>query len=104
MYAQIRFYAEDACFLRITNEPIGAGPVKALHWLEPALAAHAASALRLNNHKRYFHTHFAGTELEFKYNLTPGTDIWATAMELLKALRHGALDGCRPEYRDELQT
>ncbi|RSN03169.1 hypothetical protein DMB42_35420 [Nonomuraea sp. WAC 01424] len=104
VYAQIGFYAEDACFLRITNEPIGAGPVEALHWLEPALAEHAASALRLNNHKRYFHTHFAGTELEFKYNLTPGTDIWATAMELLTALRHGALDGCRPEYRDELQT
>ncbi|MEV4335312.1 hypothetical protein AB0K02_33265 [Streptomyces sp. NPDC049597] len=44
------------------------------------------------------------TELEYKYNLTPGTDIWATAKQLLKALRHGALDGCRPEYRDEFQT
>ncbi|WP_326644649.1 hypothetical protein OG884_10855 [Streptosporangium sp. NBC_01755] len=102
-YAQIRFYPEDACFVRITQEPVGEGPVEALIWLDPVLIAHEASALRLNNHLRYFHSHFAGTELEYKYNLTPGTDIWAASMELLKVLRHGELADCRPEYRDEFQ-
>jgi hypothetical protein len=102
-YAQIRFFADDACFVRTTREPVGAGPVQALRWLEPMLAAHAESALRLNNHLRYFRTHFAGTELEYKYNLAPGTDIWAVAMELLKALRHGELADYRPEYREEFQ-
>lgn len=103
VYAQIRFYPEDACFVRISREPVGAGAVEALRWLDPALAAHAEFALPLNNHLRYFRTHFAGTELEYKYNLTPGTDIWAASMDLLQALRRGELTDCRPEYRDEFQ-
>ncbi|MGW2993400.1 hypothetical protein ACWDA9_17105 [Streptomyces sp. NPDC001193] len=102
-YGQIRFYAEDACFVRTTSKPIGDGPVDALRWLEPALDAHAQAALRLNNHQRCFRTHFAGTELEYKYNLEPAPDIWATSLELLKAVRHGELPGCRPEYREEFQ-
>nr|WSW48669.1 hypothetical protein OG296_36635 [Streptomyces sp. NBC_01001] len=102
-YGQIRFYADDACFVRTTRNPVGDGPVDALRWLKPALAAHADAALRLNNHLRYFHTHFAGTELEYKYNLEPAPDIWATSLELLKAVRHGELPDCRPEYREEFQ-
>ncbi|MGW1656187.1 hypothetical protein [Streptomyces atratus] len=50
-----------------------------------------------------FRTHFAGTELEFKYTLDPTPDIWAASMELLKSLRDGKLKGCRPEYREEFQ-
>ncbi|KIF04751.1 hypothetical protein PL81_17075 [Streptomyces sp. RSD-27] len=103
-YAQIHFFPEDACFVRTTPAPVGASPVEELRWLEPVLEAHSAAALQLNNHKRYYRTHFAGTELEFKYNLTSGTDIWATAMDLLKTLRTGGLVGCRPEYRDEFQA
>ncbi|WP_055483437.1 hypothetical protein [Sphaerimonospora mesophila] len=103
-YAQIRFYPEDACFVRITGEPVDEGPVEALRWLDPVLAAYETSALRLNNQPSHFRTHFAGTELEYKYNLTPGTDIWAASMELLKALRHGELADCRPEYRNEFQV
>ena len=102
-YAQIRFYAGDACFVRTTKEPTGAGPVEALRWLESVLTARAESAPRLNNHLRYFRTHFAGTELEYKYNLEPGTNIWAISIELLKALRDGELADCRPEYREEHQ-
>ena len=102
-YAQIRFHADDGCFIRTTRELVGAGPVEALRWLGPVLASHAESALRLNNHLRYFRIHFAGTELEYKYNLTPGTDIWAASMEVLKALRHGELADCRPEYREEFE-
>lgn len=30
VYAQIRFYAEDACFVRTTPEPVGNGPVESL--------------------------------------------------------------------------
>ncbi|WP_405842578.1 hypothetical protein OG528_29860 [Streptomyces platensis] len=103
VYAQIRFYPQDACFVRTTPEPVGEGPVQALRWLTPALAAHTASSMQLNNHLRYFRTHFAGTELEYKYNLDPAPDVWAVSLELLKALRTGELDGCRPEYREEFQ-
>ncbi|WP_079408424.1 hypothetical protein [Streptomyces sp. 3211] len=102
-YGQIRFYASDVCFVRTTPSPVGHGPVDALRWLDPVLAAHAGSALRLNNHLRYYRTHFAGTELEYKYNLEPAPDIWATALELLRGIRQGELPGCRPEYRDEFQ-
>ncbi|WP_405589721.1 hypothetical protein [Streptomyces sp. NBC_01190] len=105
VYAQIQFHAEDACFVRTTREPVGAGaPPEALRWLESALAAHAAAALRLNNHQRYFRTHFAGTELEYKYNLTPQADIWAVSHALLRALTHGDVPGCRPEYRQEFHN
>ncbi|WP_413116255.1 hypothetical protein ACK1X7_37110 [Streptomyces sp. CY1] len=102
-YAQIRFYPEDACFVRTTRKPVGHGPVEALRWLDPVLSAHAESNMALNNHLRYFRTHFAGTELEYKYTLDPAPDIWAASLELLKALRDGELEGCRPEYREEFQ-
>ncbi|MEV8291039.1 hypothetical protein [Streptomyces niveus] len=102
-YAQIRFYPEDACFVRTTRDPVGCGPVEELRWLDPVLMAHAESSMLLNNHLRYFRKHFKGTELEFKYTLDPAPDIWAASMELLKALREGELDGCRPEYREEFQ-
>jgi hypothetical protein len=59
-YAQIRFYADDACFVRTTPEPVGVGPVEAPRWLQPVLAAHAKSARRLNNHLRYFRTTSVG--------------------------------------------
>jgi hypothetical protein len=102
-YAQIRFYREDAAFVRTTREPVGEGPVEALNWLAPVLASHAESSMALNNHLRYFGKHFRGTELEYKYTLDPQPNIWAASMELLNALRGGELDGCRPEYREEFQ-
>lgn len=104
VYAQIRFHPEDACFVRTTREPAGHGPVELLHWLEPVLSARAELSMALNNHLRYFRTHFAGTELEYKYTLDPAPDIWAASMELLKALRTGELRDCRPEYREEFQV
>ncbi|EGE39594.1 hypothetical protein GTY83_00910 [Streptomyces sp. SID4928] len=103
VYAQIRFHPEDACFVRTTPEPVGAGPVEELRWLQPALRAHSEHHRALNNHRRYFRTHMAGTELEIKYTLDPAPDIWDASMSLLKALRDGELEGCRPEYRDEFQ-
>ncbi|WP_326681665.1 hypothetical protein [Streptomyces sp. NBC_01237] len=103
VYAQIRFHPEDACFVRTTQEPVGAGPVEELRWLRPALTAHSDHGRALNNHRRYFRTHLSGTELEVKYTLDPAPDIWTASMSLLKALRNGELEGCRPEYRDEFQ-
>ncbi|QMU67281.1 hypothetical protein [Streptacidiphilus sp. P02-A3a] len=102
-YAQIRFHHEDACFVRTTREPVGAGPVESLRWLKPTLDEHANLEPRLNNHQRYYRTHFAGTELEYKYNLEQHPNIWASSMELLKALRHGELPDCLPEYRQEFE-
>ncbi|MFF9157630.1 hypothetical protein ACF1AB_36025 [Streptomyces sp. NPDC014846] len=102
-YAQIRFHPEDACFIRTTREPVGHGPAEELHWLDPMLTARTESSTALNNHLRYFRKHFLGTELEFKYTLDPAPDIWAASMELLKALRNGELEECRPEYREEFQ-
>ncbi|WP_037620101.1 hypothetical protein [Streptomyces aureus] len=103
-YAQIRFHPEDACFVRTTREPVGHGPVELLRWLEPVLSSRAELSMALNNHLRYFRTHFAGTELEYKYTLDPAPDIWAASMGLLKALRDGELRDCRPEYREEFQV
>lgn len=102
-YAQIRFHPEDACFVRTTHEPVGRGSVEELRWLDPVLAAHAKSSMALNNHLRYFRKHFTGTELEVKYTLDPSLNIWPASMGLLKALRDGELQDCRPEYREEFQ-
>ncbi|WP_405884021.1 hypothetical protein OG762_39130 [Streptomyces sp. NBC_01136] len=102
-YAQIRSYADDACFVRTTAEPVGSGAVTQLYWLEPVLASFRRFDLQLGNHLLYFRNHHAGTELEFKYTLDPAPDIWTAAMEVLGSLHAGELPGCRPEYREEFQ-
>ncbi len=104
VYTQVRFLAEDACFVRVTPEPVGAGPVEELGWLAPALAAHASHALFLNNHQRYYRKCFPGQELEFKYTLDPAPDIWALTVELNRRIHAGDLAGFIPEYRDEFQA
>ncbi|MBT0773336.1 hypothetical protein KIH74_30605 [Kineosporia sp. J2-2] len=104
VYAQVRFLAQDACFVRITPEPVGAGAVEELNWLRPGLAAHAGHALFLNNHQRYYRKAFPGQELEYKYNLEPVPDIWALTVELNRRLHAGELTGYLPEYRDEFQA
>jgi len=103
-YAQILLGPRDACFIRSTLEPVGRGPVDALDWLGPVLDAHAAAGRALNNHRRYYRTYFAGTELEYKYNLEPVPNVWVAARELLKDLRDGELPGYRPEYGDDFQA
>jgi len=102
-YAQIRAHAEDACFVRSTEEPVGHGPAEQLHWLRPVLTAHQRYELLVGNHHLYFRNHFKGTELEYKYTLDPAPDIWEAGMEVLRALRAGELAGCRPEYREDFQ-
>ncbi|MEV0174407.1 hypothetical protein AB0I00_25195 [Streptomyces sp. NPDC050803] len=104
VYTQVRFLAEDACFVRVTTEPVGPGPVEALGWLAPALAAHAEHALFLNNHQRYYRKCFPGQELEYKYTLDPAPDIWALTVELNRRIHAGELTGFIPEYRDEFQA
>jgi hypothetical protein len=104
VYGQVRFLAEDACFVRITPEPVGTGPVEGLGWLAPGLAAHAEHALFLNNHQRYYRKAFPGQELEYKYTLDPAPDIWALTVELHRRIRAGELTGFIPEYRDEYQA
>lgn len=104
VYTQVRFLAEDACFVRVTPEPVGAGPVDALGWLAPGLDAHAEHALFLNNHQRYYRKCFPGQELEYKYTLAPAPDIWALTVELNRRIQAGGLTGFVPEYRDEFQA
>ncbi|WP_329563614.1 hypothetical protein [Kitasatospora sp. NBC_01266] len=104
VHGQVRFLAEDACFVRITSEPVGDGPVERLDWLAPALAAHAEHALFLNNHQRYYHKCFPGQELEYKYTLDPAPDGWALTLELHRRIRAGRLPGYVMEYRDEFQA
>lgn len=104
VYSQVRFLAEDACFVRVTQEPVGCGAAESLSWLEPALEAHAKNALFLNNHQRYYRKCFPGQELEYKFTLDPPPDIWALTVTLHQRIRRGELSGFIPEYRDEFQA
>ncbi|MGW2584228.1 hypothetical protein ACWCYZ_23365 [Streptomyces virginiae] len=104
VHSQIRFLAEDAAFIRITEEPIPAADVADLSWLPEAVRLHAERFLFLNNHQRYYRKCFSGKELEYKYTLVPPVDAWTLTVELYGELRGGALPGYLMEYRDEFQA
>ncbi|MFI9162059.1 hypothetical protein [Kitasatospora aureofaciens] len=104
VHSQIRFLAEDACFIRITEEPVPAAGIEELGWLPQALARHAEQFLFLNNHQRYYRKCFPGKELEYKYTLTPPVDAWTLTLELYRDVKGGALPGYLMEYRDEYQA
>ncbi|MGW1812908.1 hypothetical protein ACWCQM_04900 [Streptomyces sp. NPDC002125] len=104
VHSQIRFLAEDACFIRITPEPVATADVETLGWLPDAVRLHAEGFLFLNNHQRYYRKCFTGRELEYKYTLAPPVDVWTTTVELYQNLLEGGLPGYIMEYRDEYQA
>ncbi|WP_432089512.1 hypothetical protein [Streptomyces sp. bgisy095] len=104
VHSQIRFLAEDACFIRITPEPVATAEVGELGWLTEAVRLHAEQFLFLNNHQRYYRKCFGGKELEYKYTLTPPVDSWTLTVELYQELLAGGLPGYVMEYRDEFQA
>ncbi|MFJ7626094.1 hypothetical protein ACIQZN_06345 [Streptomyces sp. NPDC097595] len=104
VHSQIRFLAEDACFIRITPEPVPTAGVEELGWLPEAVRLHAEQFLLLNNHQRYYRKCFAGRELEYKYTLSPPVDIWTLTVEMYGSLLGGSLPGYVMEYRDEYQA
>ena len=53
VYTQIRFRAEDACFIRLTAQPLPSAGPESLDWLGEAVRLHAAQAIYLNNHQLY---------------------------------------------------
>lgn len=104
VYSQIRFLAEDACFIRITPEPLAADTdPEDLAWLPAALELHARRFLFLNNHQRYYRKLFGGNELEYKYTLD-APDCWTLTAEMQRRIRAGLLPGYVMEYRDEFQA
>ncbi|MEN3584896.1 hypothetical protein AAH978_12185 [Streptomyces sp. ZYX-F-203] len=104
VHGQIRFLAEDACFVRITPEAVDTAGVEELAWLPEAVRLHGERFLFLNNHQRYYRKCFGGKELEYKYTLTPPVDSWTLTVELYQSLLNGELPGYIMEYRDEYQA
>ncbi|MGW7051080.1 hypothetical protein [Streptomyces sp. NPDC054887] len=104
VHSQVRFLADDACFIRITPEPVATSQVEDLGWLAEAVRLHAEQFLFLNNHQRYYRKCFGGKELEYKYTLTPPVDSWTLTVELYQDLLAGGLPGYLMEYRDEFQA
>lgn len=104
VYSQTRFLVEDACFIRITPEPLVVASIEDLSWLPTAVGLHAQHALFLNNHQCYYRRLFPGRELEYKYALASDADIWGLTAEIYRALRAGELPDFIMEYRDEFQA
>lgn len=104
VHSQIRFLAEDACFIRTTPEPLVVRDVAELTWFAEAVRRHAQNFLFLNNHQRYYQRCFPGQELEYKYTMTTPVDIWTLTVELFGVLKGGGLPGYVMEYRDEFQA
>lgn len=103
VYSQIRFPGPDACFLRITSEPLLSGTVEDLGWLAGALEQHRQHAQFLNSHERHFRKWRPGLELEYKYTLGAGSDIYRLAVEVRHALRDAAVPGFMLRYRNEFE-
>lgn len=105
LFSQIRFLAEDACFIRLTPAPLTVPDITDLVWLSTARALHAQNFLFLNNHQRYYRRCFPGRELEYKYTFDPPTaDIWTLTVRVYQRILDGALPGFVSEYRDEFQA
>lgn len=104
VYTQIRFRAEDACFIRLTARPLPTAGAQSLDWLAEAVRLHAAQSMFLNNHQLYYRKCFPGHELEYKYTLGAPVDIWTHTVEVCNRLAAGSLPGYVVEYRDEFQT
>jgi hypothetical protein len=103
-YGQIRFLEDDACFVRITPEPIRIRSITELSFLPEVIARHATNALFLNNHQCYYRKLFPGYELEHKYTLAGPVDAWALTADVYQRLRFGKLPEFIMEYRDEFQA
>lgn len=103
VYSQIRFPGPDACFLRITGEPLRTGDVESLDWLPRALDLHRQHAQFLNSHERHFQKWRADQELEYKYTLTAETGIYRLAVDVRHALREEALPEFMLRYRNEFE-
>lgn len=104
VHSQIRFLQEDACFIRLTDQPIPTADPLSLDWLAEAVRRHGQESLFLNNHQRYYRKCFKERELEYKYTLTAPVDSWTHTADLYRELRAGALPGYVMEYRDEFQA
>lgn len=104
VYSQIRFLAEDACFIRITPAPLLADSIDDLSWLTTALELHARQSQFLNSHECHYRKCFDGQELEYKYTLDPTADIWTLAVDTHHRLRAGHLTGFIPKYRNEFES
>ncbi|WP_406138597.1 hypothetical protein [Streptomyces sp. NBC_01089] len=104
VHSQVRFLAEDACFIRTTAEPLRSDDPLTLDWLPEAVRLHAGNYLFLNNHQRYYQKLFPGKELEYKYTLEPPVDSWTLMVEMYRELLDGVLPGYIPEFRDEFQA
>lgn len=104
VYSQIRFLADDACFIRITPTPLPAENIDDLSWLTTALELHDRQAQFLNSHECHYRKCFDGQELEYKYTLDPTADIWTLAVDTHRRLRTGHLTGFIPRYRNEFES
>lgn len=103
VYSQIRFPGADACFLRITSEPLLARTVDDLSWLSEALEMHQQHAQFLNSHERHFRKWRPGQELEFKYTLGAASDIYRLAVDVRHALLQEGLPDFMLRYRNEFE-
>ncbi|MGH3939382.1 MAG: hypothetical protein ACRDTG_12240 [Pseudonocardiaceae bacterium] len=104
VYSQIRFLADDACFLRITPTPLAAESIDDLSWLTTALELHAHQAQYLNSHECHYRKCFDGQELEYKYTLDPTADIWTLAVDTHRRIHAGHLTGFIPRYHNEFES
>ncbi|MGQ0776601.1 MAG: hypothetical protein ACT4NY_19610 [Pseudonocardiales bacterium] len=104
VYSQIRFLADDACFIRITQAPLPVAGIDDLSWLTTALELHTRQAQYLNSHECHYRKCFDGQELEYKYTLDPLVDIWALAVDTHRRLHAGHIIGFMPRYRNEFES
>ncbi|MHA3947374.1 hypothetical protein [Cellulomonas bogoriensis] len=103
VWTRVRVDDTRALLVRVTPEPTARPDGAWWPLLETAARLHRAHSLFLNNHQCYYRRLFPGEEIEHKYVLDVGTDVWAATVQLYNALRDGSLPGFVPEHGDEFQ-
>jgi hypothetical protein len=105
-YSQILYSHQELLFVQLDGGSLVGDPddkATLLDWFEELVGRHRRHADLLNNHQLVFVVHRPDDEIEHKFTLPVGADIWSLATRLLAAFMDGGVRGWIGEYRNEFE-
>jgi hypothetical protein len=100
-YTLMSYAGEDLLYIAMPVPPVRGDPAQHAHcraWAAELSACHRSHIGQLNNHQCWFRNLHPGLEIEHKFTLPAGADIWHLAITTYQALRAGNLPGWIPEH------
>ncbi len=95
-YTLMSYTGDDLLYIRLPGPPVHGTPGSAdcrAQWAADLSARHRAHRGQLNNHSSWFRNLLPGLEAEYKFTLSPGTDIWDLATTTHQHVRAETIGG-----------